>query len=512
MLLPILGGILFGLTFVNYNAGWLAFCVILPVLFFIDQAPRRKYSVRKQILLIWAGYLIGFLIVMSWMLTTDERNWAGLSQKVPHIAVVFSWFVSALIFSVGTLFFAITTVKLSKKYLYKPIALLIIPLFWAIGEIVRSLLFSVVWYGAGATIGTHWNFGDLGLALAVTPAIMASRLLGLYGLGFLAVYVNLCLFWLLKKRYAQGFIGLSAPAIAVVLGWAIFSSNGRTAHVAAVQLSGNAQGYSDALMQKVSDTKTPTPAIVIFPEYANLLNSGKDSFNEIMNIVFRGNDGIGVVAESTDHTLELEKQQTDRLYVFDRNGSTLSAQDKNFLIPGGEYMPAILRFGFDITGKDAMVHQFNLARALKKGAEDQKVVDAHGIKIGALACSGIVSPTLYQELAKQHADILVNSASLGIISSRQFLEQTKSLARFNAVANNRPFIQAARNGTSLIVQPSGKFERQPKTETIDYLESSVTIPHDMTAYSRFNEVFIMLACATAACIGISSLIKKRKQS
>ncbi len=506
-LLPLLSAALWILSFVHYRSGFLVLVSLIPLLWFLDLAQAKKLARKKVLGSVWFTSFLSFLGVMAWILSTHPGTWAGIDQKVPTVFVVLVWLLSALVMSTGPLIFALLLALFKKLPLYDWKILLILPGAWIIGEYIRSWLFSIVWYGAGATIGPHWNFGNLGLGLAATPLLPISRLLGLYGLSFVAVVSNIALFWLLKKRFRQSltiFFSIAALLAVTSLGFRISSKN---LQVAAVQLENAQLGYNDRLKAFVESKQAPGANLVVFPEYADFLNTQhSESAQPVLGSIFQGKKGVGIESQAiNDSDITQSKQRIDRSYYYNEHGAVLAQQDKTFLIPNGEFLTGVTRWLLDNTGHDTLVSTFNTSRALQKADKSEQVINAEGLRVGSIACSGIVSPELYRRLANQQTDVLANTASLGIFRSDEYFQQSKALARFDAVANNKPFVQATRDGYSYIISSNGAFVAETKHKNMDYLTANVRISNGKTPYSRFGEAFL---CLTTVLLLVSILKEK----
>src|SRR5690606_2445568 len=102
--------------------------------------------------------------------------------------------------------------------------------------------------------------------------------------------------------------------------------------------------------------------------------------------------------------------------------------------------------------------------------------------VGAEACSSIISSEDYRTLTQKGATILTNSASLEIFNgSKVFNTQHKGMAKFMAVANARPMIQSAMDGSAFIMDHNGSINTS--LLPVDTTKATVTTNHKTTPYS-----------------------------
>jgi len=488
--------------FWRYQNGFLVVIALLPLIYFLQIAQKRKLSAKKVITVFWLSGLVGYLGIMAWVLSIRPETWSGIEGKVPLMFVVAVWLVSGLALSVGPLLFAFFITRPKKLNLQNSSIIILLPAAWVVSEYARSWILSLTWYGSNGTLGAHWNFGTLGLGLAATPLATISRLVGLYGLTFLAVSLNITIYWLLKRQFKQSAIVLGAVSLILVISQVAYRPEGRSARVGIVQLPNSRNISYQQLAKKLEDNSKQRVDILVLPEYANFFESTPtETSQQILTSVFGNQKGVGIYSREHDDSYgQIEKQRTDQTVYFNERGEILATQDKWFLIPHGEYLPTTIRLVLGWTGHEALIGDFNRARALKKAEHPERVISYNNTKVGAIACSGIVSPALYRSLANKGADVLVNTASLNIFRSSEYFQQTKMLARFNAVANNRPFAQATQDGYSYLINSDGQFLLETIDKNLNYITAETTMPNHQTLYSKFGDFVVFLSVVTLAII------------
>jgi apolipoprotein N-acyltransferase len=148
-------------------------------------------------------------------------------------------------------------------------------------------------------------------------------------------------------------------------------------------------------------------------------------------------------------------------------------------------------------------------KTLLRGSEKAEPMQINGVKYGVLACSGAIAPQYYQELTKDGAEVLVNSASIASMGLDGFyFDQSKQMSRFIAIANNKQFVQSSRGGQSYVISKDGKFEPQSKGTKTQYFNIDIQPNSSKTLYSNFGEWFLAFTTVSLGVYLIYSAIKK----
>jgi apolipoprotein N-acyltransferase len=477
--LPYLSGLLVGAAFINHRLGFLVAIALLPMLVLISQKGRR----RTKIIHIWLSGLLAYGFVMSWLLFTNPATWTAIKEPSATILVILSWLLTSLVFSLGWAFFGwVATLPSLKKI--SAWHLLLLPSAWVAGEYLRSWLFSVFWSSSQASLGAHWNFGNLGLGLVDTPLAALARLGGLFGLCFVAVVINLAIYQLFRKQYRAVFVSIGPIAFILVFSIVFYGpQESKDIRVGLAQLTNKASDI-ELLNQQLAQ-QPQSLDILLLPEYAASLENVNGS--ELLSSRVAKQAKVTIFSREEFSFNGVPKRQ-DLLVHADQNGQLQSVQDKSFLIPTGEYLPYVAKSLMKLSGQNLAIYQFQLERQLQKAESPEKVIEIANLRVGSIACSGVISPYLYRSLANQDSQILTNSASLNVFAkSPTYFEQARTMARFQAIANNQPFAQAARNGYSYLIDRNGKFVLESHNRGFQLLSGQVAIGNDKTLYTKLGE-------------------------
>jgi len=508
--LVILSGFVLSLPFLRIQLGWLGFVTLLPFLYLLLRFENKKLKPRKIIKYTWLMGMVFMAITISWMF---QLNTIGLLQD-PITKIIFlplTLGLMVLFFSSGFALFGWLYTKL-KVSLNNKSSFLLVPAIWMLGEFVRSVVFSICSLGEGGTVGMHWNFGALGLGVATTPMIFASRIVGLFGLSFLVVLINLAVFQLIRRKfmlYALAIIG--ACTLVASIGYYGYhnSSTNSSQKVGVVHLGPLEDIDYENSLKNQAENVSDKVSLVIFPEYSHLFEEErlKDADQAIVNMLIEGPESRIL----TTRSIAKDGKETNAIVELTPDNKELSSQGKTFLIPGGEYIPYIYKALLVASANYDLIRHHEGQNTVYQSKTPIKPIHIKGVKYGVLACSGIIAPEFYRGLVNDGATILVNSASLSTMGmGKEFFDQAYQMARFQAVANSRPLIQSARGEKSYIMNNNGQIIIQNSTQDTTYLVGYVKPNSTKTIYSRFGEWVVYLSAIGLVIYGFTMANIKKK--
>lgn len=490
--LPFLSSALIIVAFSQYQFSWVVFVAVVPYLFFLKQELTGKHP--HIILRTWLMGLFACLGVTGWLAVADTGGWLQVHGMAVTVATFTVWLLLGACLSVGFVLFGYLLNRFHNKRSFFWFTLTILPLAWVVAEFGRSLFASLIASGPGGSFGANFNFGNLGYAGSATVVGFSARLIGLYGVSLLVVFVNVALFWASQKRYKPLLV------VAVVLGlisvggfyWPV---HGSTIHIGVVQLPADDEYYYDSLTSALQNRTPNQPLdILVLPEYSEYLeNSVPQQQAAISSAAFGNKNGVVVYSR---HGAAQQGHPTNQIVVSDRNGHVTATLDKSFLIPSGEYLPWVIEGPLKAFGQSALTSYFDKEIRVAKSSSAESPIRANGVVYGVLACSGVITPNGYQTLAKHGASVLVNTASLNQFRrAKMYHQQAKQFAHFQAVANNRPFGQSAKGGNSYIINRNGRFVSLAGTDDI-VVSAKVLNNTSRTPYSLFGEWLLVISLLT----------------
>jgi apolipoprotein N-acyltransferase len=503
------------LPFVESGLGWAGFFCFIPLFYALEIMKKLYWSMAKQVLFIWLSGWGFLLIVMSFILQINTSSWTFISSPYLSGLIIFSWLACTLVMSLGFVLFGWVILRF-RAYENVLKLLLIVPAAWVVGEFARSWITSLTFTGPEGTLGNFFNFGHLGFAATGTPLGYASRVAGLYGVSFLIIMVNVILYLLIKKAWKPAFSAAISVLSVVLLGYFGFRTIDTTGiRVAAVQVGAIDQRFYESQVLHFLDTNPSLwsrPAkIIALPEYANFFEQGSPSFRkEVINKLTHNQPALFVYSRQKSGQ---DGHRKNEIVYMKSDGTELSAQEKNFLIPGGEYLPYSHRLALRLVGKDQIIQVFNGRTGISKGRLPEHPVSYDSVSYGALACSGAIAPQLYRNLAHQGAEVLINNASLNVFkNSPLYREQSESMVRFSAVATAKPFIQAARGNYAYIFDQNGHSLSESKELGVGLLEAEIKPSPHKTLYTKFGEYMMIVSVLVLVGFAVSERKHTNKPS
>ncbi len=348
--LACVSGLLYPLCFPDFDLGWLAWIVLLPL-----HLAVRGTVLRRAFWLGWLTGLLAFVGVMFWVVTAMH-----LYGKVP---LVISYAIMVLLASYLGLYVALYAAGCAwLRRAGSMYASLGAPFLWVTLEWLRTYLFS----------GLPWDL--LGYSqYAWLPVIQVADLAGVYGVSFLVVLVNVALaemgLWVLtrfrqpsQEKTVAPFPWLTPAAAALALALTLWygqvrlKENPSTPALATPSITiglvqaniDQAHKWDEAYRrdtldryQRLTEQTASGADLLIWPEAATpfLFERELDYRHEVMRLV--ETHRVPLLFGSP----VLRYYQTGRPYLLNSayllapDGNLLGRYDKQHLVPFGEYIP-----------------------------------------------------------------------------------------------------------------------------------------------------------------------------
>lgn len=479
-------GLVTGIAFLHPSM-WVL-CILGP-LFFLLILSNQLHKTGEAFLqgVVFGTVYLGAVFV--WMWQALPLDWLlDTSWLIGTFSVFVGWFLSSTVLGLSFGFFAV-----GAQYLIRtsPYGLLGVPLIWILCEYLRAWLFSILFLGSGSLLGAHFSIGFIGYPLAHVDALVPfARIGGVYGLSFAALFLAVAFFaiytqpWSFRKQLRYmigvfigvvglgGVIGMSITPTLQNVSIAVIHTNFPTkAHLTEEEANIRMETLH-TLMRGLVEKET-LPDVIVFPEDSRFLGSlyRQKQLEEYTDVVLEGRETLIIDSSRLDDETNYARS---KIFYYNTGAKDLTLSEKRFLVPGGEYIPYFYRLFLRATGNSDALSAFDQARSYESG-EETKVVSVDGLTIGALFCSEIVSPNLYQNLYKNYKpDVLVNVASHGYFHGSNVLyEQILAIAKAHAVQNNTPFIQASNVAPSFVINARGRVIVESSWENNETLELKI---------------------------------------
>ena len=457
---------------------------------------------RPKTLLVWlkrhpyiVAYTIGlvyFLASLAWLKnvrTADMISQVWLAKAVSISAYV----IMSMIFATSLLVFVFLYKRLKIKLdSYQSIWL--IPAIWIVADYLRSIIFSVASLGPGGRIGDFWNFGSVGMWLVNTPIVYAARLGGPYLLSALVVAIIVATINSKKtKSWFPLAVVIFITGLLSFVGWLAYKTpTGPGLDVVTVSLIADQSVGQDS--RAIDDVIRFLPAqstdALYLPEYSHFWMHNPSQDTKTAQYILRDSDSL-VIHSAQSHYYETV---TNNVQYATADGSVLYSQAKWFVIPGGEYVPYFYQSILRLTNNAQLIKQFETSHSVSPAKTMEAPFRHNGVAYGALACSAINVPTLYRSLANHGATILSNAAALSTPGlAQQYHNQSRDQARFQAIANARPFVQSARGSYSFVFDHNGQLLVSTTQQANSAVSVNVSTNSRKTIYTILGDWILLAA-------------------
>jgi apolipoprotein N-acyltransferase len=361
------------------------------------------------------------------------------------------------------------------------VVLFALPALWVALETIRARMLS----------GFPWNLAGYAW-VGVPGALPASSWVGIYGVSFLVVLVNVALALAIVRRDLRLFLAptLSVVAFLALAAWACDASLAgpesvfTSAEPGTVRLLQPNTEISTVWNEvrsradyrqliKMSDEACNTEAtMLVWPESATWPFSYSRDPSMQHDVADLAGRGCPVLLNAT--TREGEEVFNSALLVGDEQAS--ERYDKRHLVPFGEYVPWWSRLPY----VDSIAR---VAGDFSSGTQD-RLLDWGMERIGMAICFEVIFPEEVARKVRSGATLLVTITNDGWYGDSSAPWQHFRAARFRAAENRRILLRAALTGVSGVVREDGLVVEQLGVGQRGSLGDSVRGRSDRSVYNR----------------------------
>ena len=480
ILFAILSGVLLILSFPQYGWGFVAWFAFIPLLF----ALHRVTSIRKAMQLGFITGVVGYTGIIYWI--------AYVVVNYGYLPVYLGIIIMLLLACYLSIYFALFAAGI--VYFKKKIPLYIIaPVFWICLEYCKSQLLT----------GFPWE--NLGYSQYLNLyLIQFADILGVFGLAFLIILVNVSLFEVIIKRSKREYI-IAAVVALVLISVYIYGilrvnyidellQNPLTTSMEVSLIQGNIdqsikwnENYQKETLNIYEDvTMKNIPAsggLIVWPETAVPFNfqDENDLHRQIVNLAIKTKSDFIFGSMSylrRSHNVDFYNSA----YLLSPQGKVKGKYNKVHLVPYGEYVPLRNVFPF-IQGLTAGIGDFSTGN----GYFPLSLADR---KIGVLICYEAILPFAARMYKNESAELLVNITNDAWFGSTSAPYQHLSMTIFRAVETRLYLVRAANTGISAIVDPRGHIESQTNIFQKDSLKGKVKFLNIPTFYAKHGDILV----------------------
>jgi len=336
---------------------------------------------------------------------------------------------------------------------------------WSGGEILGSLLFSLVFLGPGSTIGLSFSYGFVGYALAALPVFQIGAVVfGVYSLSFLAVVLAQMIMRIHRVRWWFVIIPITKIVIVSFVLHIYFNYNEQGVSIATIDtftrdrtvptaLTDSTPLYINQIHEAVMASVSHNLDFVLLPEdaryFSNFDKLAKTNDIALDRITLRTFPGTIIDSGRTaiDTTTAVLRAQ------YFQNGQPVMVFDKKYLTPQGEFLSywqsSLLRaFGF----KDVLEEYF--WSSYVPGQTTQ--LSTLGLP-AVLFCFEASHPLAVRMRVTNNTPFVVYPISHAWFYNADTLtHQTDMMMRTHAIWNRLPIVSAANMEAGKVYYPDGR--------------------------------------------------------
>lgn len=366
----------------------------------------------------------------------------------------------------------------------------------------------------------------IGYLVIDTPLSGWAKILGVYGVGFLAVA---CLTWVVQALWRRSWKAwLSVTAIVVagfVLQVAEFTQpQGKPLRVALIQgaipqsMKFDPSRERDSILQQLQLARIAAEPggakLFVFPETA-LIRPWQDTPIEVRE-AFHGLGRSNAAAVMLGVPMRDADGFRNSLIALD--GETPAPEfraryDKQHLVPFGEFIP----FGFRW-----FVDQMQMPLGdFQRGTPDQVPIPVDDQFIGVNICyedlfgEEIIQafrPTQSSSVPRPHPTILLNVSNLAWFGDTIALSQHLDIARMRSIETGRPSIRSTNTGATAIISHQGRVLDLLPFNQPGLLYGQVQGMSGTTPYSQFGNLPIGLISLALLGLGLAQALRAGRKS
>lgn len=421
----------------------LAWGAFIPLFFALEGT-----SARRAFLL---SYATGFIF------------WIGTIYWLVHITAVGLVVLAAyLSFYVG-----IFGMLVSQTSLKPASALLAVPALWVLLEFLRSYLL------------TGFGWALLGYSqYRVTLCLQIASLTGVWGVSYLVMTVNVCLYALLRHAFygvpaGRGRVVFPARSFSVALlaicgacTYGVISGHKpepETSYATIALIQPNipqelkwdprARSYIFRTYARLTeDAARHQPDLIVWPEAAfpGIIGEDQDLYRIMRDFIDRVDIPVLLGAVVSD-----AQRYYNSAVLIDARGALRQVYDKIHLVPFGEYVP--LRNIFPFLQAVAPIGDIEAGREFSlfnvPGEKSLRPLSA-----GVLICFEDVFPDIAREFVRRGAGALINITNDAWYQESPAAKQHFTASVLRAVENRRWLLRVTNTGVSGAIRPDGSIQ------------------------------------------------------
>jgi len=358
-------GVLLGFGFIFPIFWW----TVIPGIILFFHTSQGTSRIRNAWLGGWIAWSTKSLFALGFLFDTLPLEWLGVNNWwLEHVVVLFGWLWGGVSLGVGGALLAAVLFYIRKYYTPKPLWLVLIcTIGWLPAEWLSSVMYSLMTSGPGSFIQGYFSFGYVGYLFGLTQlGLILASFWGVYGLTLLLA--SLCsLLWYIGSRKQYLLLVLFVTAFVSFPFLSKLTRSGISGSVQGITIdainttyqpffldSKDGQQFKFTIVNRAVESSLKlNPDYLLLPEDSRFLNSVYPaiSFNQsLAKFKFLHGTSKTMIIDSS-RTVLPNGNVVARAELFSgQYGAPTYTYDKQYLVPGGEFIPYVFRILMKITG------------------------------------------------------------------------------------------------------------------------------------------------------------------
>ena len=436
LVISILSGLLFGLSFPPFNIGFLAWIFLIPLI----HIYYSEVCFKEKILSFYTASFVSHAIITHWVALNS-----GTSMQV----AIFSYLALCFFYSFYWVLYLILVHISIKNIFFDRAKFLIWPIMWIAIEAIRAM---------GPLAGSWLN---ISLSQSNYDRMIQLISVNEHLLAFIVIILNLLIYNFIafrKKRFLVYFAAIFIGSL--IIGESLIFKYNNSVFSKDISISiGQPVIYPDEKWNPIlkdrnkkimndllEESLSTNPDIIVWPEAALtsfLANPGSVERKKIQGKLDKSSLITGIPQRIYDNN-ELKIYNSA---IFMTSDGFYDTYQKIFLVPFAEYVPFFKKWL-------SKINQFDDMGSFTAG-ENYKTFKINDVTASILICYDSSSYALAEKMVKNGAEIIfviTNDSFVGKAMPHQHFQH----AKLRAIELGVPVVQSANNGISGIILPSGE--------------------------------------------------------
>lgn len=464
----ILAGLLIAMSIVFPYVGLL----VVPGVYLCIRTLFEAKTFWQTIKMGWLIWFVKGLLVVSFFWSVYPVESFPIQNIFNELGLIFvSWALVAFAISIGGVVVSglVHGIKIFRTP--KIAVVLLVPLFWVLGELVGSLSYSAITLGSGSSVQAFFSVGYVGYALISIPGYLGWAVVaGVYGLTL--ILICLVTGWYFANNQYNKKIIIGAVLLLAFVGFGITALAPEETNTPTVlsidtffpansMVEENAQAKRRVVLDEaVNEARKYRPDYILLPEDSRYLDSvfSSDDRRHAYNLFqfLNSTSSVTIVDSALTKVSDAGNEAVLRSFVFSAVNTPMMS-DKRYITPLGEYLPYVTKQLINLTGNSEVLNH----PALGSYIEGRLKPVANYVGPVVLFCYESVSPTAVRTLLSQQ-----NSKPLFVAhlvsqawfhSSFLLTHQLDSMLRVQAVWNRVTIISAGNRAVGKTYRLDGSF-------------------------------------------------------